>query len=72
VSNFKLKERATNIIRKITDVSYDQAKETLELANNEVKTAIVMLETGKEYNEAKMLLEQSKGYVRKAIELSKK
>jgi N-acetylmuramic acid 6-phosphate etherase len=72
VSNFKLKERATNIIRKITDVSYDQAKETLELANNEVKTAIVMLETGKEYEEAKTLLEQSKGYVRKAIELSKK
>jgi N-acetylmuramic acid 6-phosphate etherase len=71
VSNFKLKERATNIIRKITNVSYEQAKETLELANNEVKTAIVMIETGKEYEEAIKLLEQAKGYVRNAIELSK-
>jgi N-acetylmuramic acid 6-phosphate etherase len=71
VSNFKLKERATNIIRKITNVSYEQAKETLELANNEVKTAIVMIETGKDYEEAIKLLEQAKGYVRKAIELSK-
>jgi N-acetylmuramic acid 6-phosphate etherase len=71
VSNFKLKERATNIIRKITNVSYEQAKETLELANNEVKTAIVMIETGKEYEEATKLLEQAKGYVRTAIELSK-
>ncbi|MGM7722668.1 N-acetylmuramic acid 6-phosphate etherase [Metabacillus sp. Hm71] len=71
VSNFKLKERATNIIRKITNVSYEQAKETLELANNEVKTAIVMIKTGREYEEAKKLLEQAKGYVRTAIELSK-
>ncbi|KKI89893.1 N-acetylmuramic acid-6-phosphate etherase [Bacillus sp. SA1-12] len=71
VSNFKLKERATNIIRKITNVSYEQAKETLELANNEVKTAIVMIAAGKEYEEAAKLLEQAKGYVRTAIELSK-
>jgi N-acetylmuramic acid 6-phosphate etherase len=71
VSNFKLKERATNIIRKITNVSYETAKETLEVANNEVKTAIVMLEAEKDYEKASELLKQADGYVRKAIALSK-
>lgn len=71
VSNYKLKERAINIICKVTGVSYDEAKETLETANLEVKTAIVMLEADKGYDEAKKLLEQANGYVRKAVELSK-
>lgn len=71
VSNFKLKERATNIIKKITDVSYEKAKETLELANNEVKTAIVMLMSETDYEKATNLLEQANGYVRTAIELNK-
>ncbi|MDQ0246629.1 N-acetylmuramic acid 6-phosphate etherase [Bacillus fengqiuensis] len=72
VSNYKLKERAINIICKITGVPYEQAKETLETAHNEVKTAIVMLEADKGYDAAKELLEQANGYVRKAVELSKK
>nr|WP_226527467.1 N-acetylmuramic acid 6-phosphate etherase [Metabacillus niabensis] len=71
VSNFKLKERATNIIKKITNVSYEKAKETLELANNEVKTAIVMLMVETDYEKATNLLKQANGYVRTAIELSK-
>lgn len=71
VSNYKLKDRAINIIRKITNVSYELANETLEAACNEVKTAIVMLEAKKDYEEAKLLLERSNGYVRKAIEISK-
>lgn len=37
VSNEKLKERAIGIICKITGVSYEQASQTLEEANNEVK-----------------------------------
>ncbi|MBD1381110.1 N-acetylmuramic acid 6-phosphate etherase [Metabacillus arenae] len=69
VSNHKLKERAIHIICKITGASYDKAKETLEAANNEVKTAIVMLKTEKNYEAAAALLKQANGYVRKAIEL---
>ncbi|TYR81256.1 N-acetylmuramic acid 6-phosphate etherase [Priestia megaterium] len=72
VSNYKLKERAIGIIEKVTNVSYDEAKKTLEAAHNEVKTAIVMIETKKKYEEAVELLKQSNGYVRTAIELSKK
>lgn len=72
VSNFKLKERAVNTIQKITNVSYEKAKDMLESANNEVKTAIVMLETGKDYEKAIKLLEQANGYVRNAIKLRNK
>ncbi|MFC3884522.1 N-acetylmuramic acid 6-phosphate etherase [Bacillus songklensis] len=72
VSNHKLKERAINIIHKVTGVSYETAKEALETANNEVKTAIVMLGTEQDYEASTALLQQAHGYVRKAIELSKK
>ena len=68
VSNEKLKERAIGIICKITGVSYEQASRTLEEANNEVKTAVVMIKTNENYDTAKMLLNNADGYVRKAIE----
>ncbi|MGB8272275.1 MAG: N-acetylmuramic acid 6-phosphate etherase [Priestia megaterium] len=68
VSNEKLKERAIGIICKITGVSYVQASRTLEEANNEVKTAVVMIKTNENYDTAKMLLNNADGYVRKAIE----
>jgi N-acetylmuramic acid 6-phosphate etherase len=68
VSNEKLKERAIGIICKITGVSYEQASQTLEEANNEVKTAVVMIKTNENYDTAKMLLNNADGYVRKAIE----
>nr|MCG0041285.1 hypothetical protein [Escherichia coli] len=56
------------IICKITGVSYEQASQTLEEANNEVKTAVVMIKTNENYDTAKMLLNNADGYVRKAIE----
>ncbi|MBY0091353.1 N-acetylmuramic acid 6-phosphate etherase [Priestia megaterium] len=68
VSNEKLKERAIGIICKITGVSYEQASQTLEEANNEVKTAVVMIKINENYDTAKMLLNNADGYVRKAIE----
>ncbi|MFE4041671.1 MULTISPECIES: N-acetylmuramic acid 6-phosphate etherase [Priestia] len=68
VSNEKLKERAIGIICKIMGVSYEQASRTLEEANNEVKTAVVMIKTNENYDTAKMLLNNADGYVRKAIE----
>ncbi|MGC5327167.1 N-acetylmuramic acid 6-phosphate etherase [Brevibacillus sp. SYSU BS000544] len=69
ISNHKLKERAVQIIRTITGVSYETAMATLEQANQEVKTSIVMIKTGADYAEAKELLNRANGYVRSAISL---
>ncbi|WP_040203140.1 N-acetylmuramic acid 6-phosphate etherase [Neobacillus jeddahensis] len=68
VSNQKLKERAIGIIRKITGVSYEVALETLEKAELQVKTAIVMIKTGTTKQDADKLLTEANGYVKKAIE----
>lgn len=68
VSNQKLKERAIGIIRKITGASYQQALETLEKADLQVKTAIVMIKTSTSKQEAEKLLTEANGYVKKAIE----
>ncbi|PGY06793.1 N-acetylmuramic acid 6-phosphate etherase [Bacillus sp. OV166] len=68
VSNQKLKERAIGIIRKITGVSYEQALETLEASNLQVKTAIVMIKTNRNKQEAERLLTEANGYVKKAIQ----
>lgn len=67
VSNEKLKERAINIITRITGVSYDQALEALQASDQQVKVAIVMLANNVTKDEAVHLLEESDGYVRKAI-----
>ncbi|MBY0095807.1 N-acetylmuramic acid 6-phosphate etherase [Mesobacillus maritimus] len=68
VSNEKLKERAINIIMRVTDVSYEQASEALEASDLQVKVAIVMIKKKLDKAEAIKLLEESQGYVRKAIE----
>jgi N-acetylmuramic acid 6-phosphate etherase len=68
VSNQKLKERAIGIIRKITGVSYQQALETLEASDLQVKTAIVMIKTNRNKQEAERLLAEANGYVKKAIQ----
>lgn len=68
VSNEKLKVRAINIIMKVTDVSYERALEALEAADLQVKVAIVMIQKNLNKEEAIQLLENSNGYVRRAIE----
>jgi N-acetylmuramic acid 6-phosphate etherase len=68
VSNQKLKERAIGIIRKITGVSYQQALETLEASDLQVKTAIVMIQTNTNKQKAEQLLAEANGYVKKAIQ----
>ena len=68
VSNQKLKERAIGIIRKITGVSYQQASETLEASDLQVKTAIVMIKTNTTKPKAEQLLIEANGYVKKAIQ----
>lgn len=68
VSNLKLKERAIGIIRKITGVSYELALETLEKADLQVKTAIVMIMTNTSKAAAEKRLTEASGYVKKAIQ----
>lgn len=68
VSNEKLKERAINIIIKVTEVSYEEALKALEAANLQVKVAIVMIKKNLGKDEAIKLLDESNGYVRIAIE----
>lgn len=70
VSNYKLKERAKNIIHTITAVSRERAATVLEEANLEVKPAIVMIKADVDYEEAKQLIKEANGFVRQAIELS--
>lgn len=70
VSNYKLKERAKNIIHTITAVSSERAEVVLEDANLEVKPAIVMIKADVDYEKAKQLIKEANGFVRQAIELS--
>lgn len=67
VSNHKLKERAITIIQHVTNASYEQAVKTLEAADLEVKTAIVMLQTNTDKKTAKNLLNKANGHIDKAI-----
>ncbi|GAA4723294.1 N-acetylmuramic acid 6-phosphate etherase [Brevibacillus fulvus] len=69
VSNYKLRQRAIKIICTITGATPEQAEQTLLLANNQVKAAIVMLKTKSSYQEAAERLSQADGNVRKAIAL---
>jgi len=70
-SNFKLRERAKQIVCEVTGVSYIQAERALEQTNYQVKLAIVMLLTNTMLEEATTLLAQSEGHVRRAVELRK-
>lgn len=68
ISNKKLKERAVNILKMVTDTDDISANRALEDSQFNVKTAIVMLEKNVDYEVAKELLKTSDGYVRQAID----
>lgn len=71
VSNHKLMERAKYIIMEATNTVYEEAERTLLKTNNEVKPAIVMIETGATYEVVKNAIEVNNGYVRDAIKFIK-
>ncbi|WP_026691315.1 N-acetylmuramic acid 6-phosphate etherase [Alteribacter aurantiacus] len=71
-SNYKLKVRAKNIVKSVTDVSDEKAEEVLLEANNDVKVAIVMIKGNTTVAEAKKFLDHADGQVRLAIEHSQK
>ncbi|MGP4073945.1 N-acetylmuramic acid 6-phosphate etherase [Piscibacillus sp. B03] len=70
-SNFKLRERAKNIVCEATGVPYEEATLVLEETGYTVKPAIVMLLAQVNFNEATLLLDQSNGFVREAVKRSK-
>jgi N-acetylmuramic acid 6-phosphate etherase len=71
-SNHKLVERARNIVMSITGVSYDEAELVLNQTNQEVKLAIVIIETGVSLEAAQKCIEQAGGFVHQAILLAQR
>lgn len=66
-TNEKLVERAKRIIVQATDCSSDDAANAFEVANHDVKLAIVMVLTGMSKDEASQRLNQAHGFVRQAV-----
>ena len=65
--NEKLVDRGARIIKKITEESYEKSLETLIKANKSVKIAIVMIVKSCGAIEAKNLLDNANGMLRKVI-----
>jgi N-acetylmuramic acid 6-phosphate etherase len=67
-SNLKLIERCKNIVMQAVGCSYEEAEKALSKCQYSPKVAIVMIRRGVEAESAKKLLEQSNGFVKRAIE----
>jgi N-acetylmuramic acid 6-phosphate etherase len=70
ISNNKLRERAVKMLMMITEVDEETARQALEASNLSVKKAIVMLKKQVSVERASELLDQNKGYVRQAIQVT--
>ena len=68
-SNEKLKARAENIVMEATGIDREQAREYIDQAKGNCKTAIVMILTDSNYEKAIELLDKANGHVKKAIKL---
>lgn len=66
-NNFKLKERAKNILMETTHISYEKAENVLEETNYEVKPAIVMMKTNSSYQQSQSALQICNGNVGQTI-----
>ena len=66
-SNAKLTDRGIRIIMEVMGTDFATAQETLARAGGNVKTAIVMLAKGVEYDEAVALLEARAGVLRRVL-----
>ncbi|QHZ48877.1 N-acetylmuramic acid 6-phosphate etherase [Bacillus sp. NSP9.1] len=67
VSNAKLKQRAIRIIQTVTGADQKTAETALAAAENQVKTAIVMLKINADLTTAQNLLKESDGSIEKAL-----
>ncbi len=68
-SNQKLKERSLRIVMEATGAGYEEASLAMKATDNHVKTAIVMLETGRDCEAARAALGEASGFVMRAIEV---
>lgn len=66
-TNAKLVKRAENIVMEITGCDRNQAKQVLEQAEGNAKTAIVMILSSCDAREARDKLKKAKGHVRYAL-----
>lgn len=70
-TNEKLKIRAINILKEITGISEEKAKDILKKTSYDVKLSLVMIKGDINIEKAKEVLENSGGRVSKALELLK-
>jgi len=66
-ANAKLADRAARIVAQAANVSYEQARDSLVAAGNNIRVAIVMLKTGAARHEAENKLEAAGGNVARAL-----
>jgi N-acetylmuramic acid 6-phosphate etherase len=67
----KLRERSKRIIMELAGVDYQKANAVFEKSGRDLKSALVMVETGVTLDEAGKLLKSADGHVFKAIELKR-
>ncbi|MDX9791312.1 MAG: N-acetylmuramic acid 6-phosphate etherase [Candidatus Kapabacteria bacterium] len=72
LTNEKLRERAKRILMRICEIDYETAEYYLNLSKGHVKSALVMILGGVDYEKALDLLASTGGFVRQAIEIAKK
>ncbi len=66
-TNAKLKARALRIVTQVTGAGPSAVAEALTNAGGSAKLAILMMETGLNADEARLLLERSGGFLRRAL-----
>ena len=66
-TNEKLVDRATKIISEISGCDYDKSNKLLKEANNNVKAAIIMAIKDVDYENASLILEKNKGFIREEL-----
>jgi N-acetylmuramic acid 6-phosphate etherase len=71
LSNGKLQRRGAQILKEITGASASVAARALRQAGHDLPAAIVMLKTGVSVRDSRRLLTETRGDVRRAIDLAK-
>ena len=66
-TNEKLVDRATKIISEISGCDYDKSNKLLKEANNNVKAAIIMAIKDVDYENASLILDKNKGFIREEL-----
>ncbi|MFN3148397.1 N-acetylmuramic acid 6-phosphate etherase [Bremerella sp.] len=66
-TNSKLHARAKRIVKAATKLSDDAASDLLDECDGEVKTAIVVHQTGESAQQARQMLDEANGHLRQAI-----